>query len=86
MIDIAGVDQIANQRARVGRARQGEEQRQQLLPVLRTGVVGERPPEGQVLREGTPLFKSGGEMQRLHLLECRGFQTGGVLLRYAPKA
>jgi dihydrofolate reductase len=38
-----------------------------------------------VLREGTPLFKPGGEMQRLHLLECRGLQTGGVLLRYAPQ-
>jgi uncharacterized protein YndB with AHSA1/START domain/dihydrofolate reductase len=39
-----------------------------------------------VLREGTPLFKPGGEMQPLHLLECRGLQTGGVLLRYAPRA
>lgn len=39
-----------------------------------------------VLREGTPLFKPGGEMQRLHLLECRGLQTGGLLLRYAPQA
>lgn len=39
-----------------------------------------------VLREGTPLFKPGGEMQRLRLLECRGLQTGGVLLRYAPQA
>lgn len=38
-----------------------------------------------VLREGTPLFKPGGEMQRLRLLECRGLQTGGVLLRYAPE-
>jgi uncharacterized protein YndB with AHSA1/START domain/dihydrofolate reductase len=38
-----------------------------------------------VLREGTPLFKPGGEMQRLHLLECRGLRTGGVLLRYAPQ-
>lgn len=39
-----------------------------------------------VLREGTPLFKPGGEMQRLHLLECRGLQTGGVLLRHAAQA
>ena len=39
-----------------------------------------------VLREGTPLFKPGGTQQSLHLLECRGLQTGGVLLRYAPRA
>lgn len=37
-----------------------------------------------VLREGTPLFKPGGEMERMRLLECRPLQTGGVLLRYAP--
>lgn len=37
-----------------------------------------------VLREGTPLFKPGGEMAQMQLLECRPLQTGGVLLRYAP--
>jgi uncharacterized protein YndB with AHSA1/START domain/dihydrofolate reductase len=39
-----------------------------------------------VLREGTPLFKPGGDLERLRLLECRALQTGGVLLRYAPQA
>lgn len=38
-----------------------------------------------VLREGTPLFKPGGEMERLCLLESRSLRTGGVLLRYAPE-
>ncbi len=38
-----------------------------------------------VLREGTPLFKPGGAMQRMRLLECRGLRTGGVLLRYTPQ-
>lgn len=38
-----------------------------------------------VLREGTPLFKPGVEMQRLSLLESRALKTGGLLLRYAPR-
>lgn len=38
-----------------------------------------------VLREGTPLFKPGGEPARLRLLECRALHTGGVFLRYAPE-
>lgn len=39
-----------------------------------------------VLREGTPLWKPGGQMRGLQLLESRALQTGGVLLRYAPKS
>jgi dihydrofolate reductase len=39
-----------------------------------------------VLRSGVPLFKSGGQAQHLTLLESRPLATGGVILRYAPKA
>jgi dihydrofolate reductase len=39
-----------------------------------------------VLRNGVPLFKSGGQAQNLTLLESRALATGGVILRYAPKA
>ena len=39
-----------------------------------------------VLRNGVPLFKSGGPAQQLTLLESRALATGGVILRYAPKA
>ena len=39
-----------------------------------------------VLRNGVPLFKSGGQAQHLTLLESRALATGGVILRYAPKA
>lgn len=38
-----------------------------------------------VLRDGTPLFKSGGPRQDLTLLESRALDTGAVLLRYAMK-
>jgi dihydrofolate reductase len=39
-----------------------------------------------VLRRGTPLFKPDGPRQDLALLESRALKTGGVILRYAPKA
>ena len=39
-----------------------------------------------VLRSGVPLFKSGGPAQHLTLLESRALATGGVILRYAPRA
>lgn len=39
-----------------------------------------------VLRNGVPLFKSGGPAQQLTLLESRALATGGLILRYAPKA
>ena len=39
-----------------------------------------------VLRSGTPLFKPGSERQDLKLLETRPLSTGGIILRYAPKA
>lgn len=39
-----------------------------------------------MLRNGVPLFKSGGQAQHLTLLESRALATGGVILRYAPKA
>lgn len=37
-----------------------------------------------VLREGTPLYKPGGPMQRFTLLGTQPLRTGGVVLRYAP--
>jgi len=39
-----------------------------------------------VLRNGVQLFKPGGQAQHLTLLESRALATGGVILRYAPKA
>jgi len=39
-----------------------------------------------VLRSGVQLFKSGGPAQHLTLLESRALASGGVILRYAPKA
>jgi dihydrofolate reductase len=38
-----------------------------------------------VLRRGTPLFKPDGPRQDLTLLEARPLDTGGIILRYAPK-
>jgi dihydrofolate reductase len=35
-----------------------------------------------LLGEGSPLFKSSTEQQKLKLLEARPLQTGGVILRY----
>ena len=52
VVDVTGVDQLANERALLGRARQGREQREELLSVLRPGVVLQRSPEGQVLGLG----------------------------------
>ncbi len=52
VVDVAGVDQLADERALLGRTRQGREQREQLLAVLGPGVVLERPAERQVLGLG----------------------------------
>ena len=63
VVDVAGVDQLADERALFGRAGQGRQQREQLLPVPGPGVVLERPPERQVLRLGLPgdLVNIGGD-------------------------
>jgi hypothetical protein len=55
VVDVAGVDQLADELALLGRARQGREKREQLLAVPRPGIVLERPPERQVL--GFGLFR-----------------------------
>jgi hypothetical protein len=49
VVDIASVDELANQSAFAGRALQRREEREELLPVPRPGVLLQRLPEGKVL-------------------------------------
>jgi dihydrofolate reductase len=39
-----------------------------------------------VLGTGTPLFKPGAPRSDRRLLEARALDSGGVILRYAPRA
>ena len=59
-----------------------------VAPLLAAGLVDEYRVglAPIVLGGGTQLFKEGAEAVPLELLEARPFKTGGVLLRYAPKA
>jgi len=52
VVYFAGVDQRADELALLGGARQGGEQREQLLAVPGSGIVLERPAERQVLGLG----------------------------------
>ena len=54
MVDVAGVDQLPDKIAPLGRARQGREQREQFLTVARARVLLERLPERLVLGCGLP--------------------------------
>ena len=52
VVDVAGVDQLADELALFGRSRQGSKKRQQLPAVPCPGIVLERPPERQMLGPG----------------------------------